>query len=270
MTDNMATPSAPDTYYVAAAILVGSAATTHLVNSINLDMRPFLSNRAGKVMEATAQKGFERVLNMVSVSDPLTPPISPIATSSRGYLETLPQRRGSRPQVDGISSPIQRTQLPPWEEKDVQDRLRNLIIKIPEKYPQSTYLGRSTFEPDSPTSLYARHRAFNETKYYGEIISANTEDGFIHASLHPSDVKTLMEKGWGQRHPLSGRLATRLAGLVDSNQPTPVAGSKVLLYAPRNSEDLKVIEQILNAAVWWVGGIDNRVDDEKDLDYVEV
>jgi hypothetical protein len=263
MTGTMASLWAPNFFYVAASILIGSTIITYLLKFIRLDIRPFLSTKTGKVIESTATKVCVRVLNMLAVSDPLTPPASPITRSSRGYLETLPQRRGSRPEIEGISSPIQRTQLPPWEQKDVQDRLRNLIIEIPEKYPQSTYLGRSTFEPASPTSLYARHRAFNETKYYGEIISANTEDGFIHASLHPSDVKTVIEKGWGQRHPLSGRLTSRLTGLVDGNQPSPVEGSKVLLYAPRNNEDLEVIEQILNAAVWWVGGIDNRVDDEQ-------
>lgn len=253
---------APNFFYVVASILIGSAAVTYLLKFVKFDIRPFLSTKPGRVLENTALRTFERFLNLISVSDPLIPPSSPISKSSRGYLETLPYRRGSRPEVEGIGSPIQRTQLPPWEEKDVQDRLRDLIIDIPEKYPQSTYLGRSTFEPASPTSLYARHRVFNETKYYGEIISANTEDGFIHSSLHPSDVKTVIEKGWGQRHPLSGRLTSRLTGLVDGNQSSPVEGSRVLLYAPRNDEDLEVIKQIINAAVWWVGGIDNRVDDE--------
>lgn len=261
----MSTLWAPNVFYVAASILVGSAAITYLLKFIKLDFRPFLPTKTGKVLENATQKVFERVLNVLSVSDPLTPPTSPLAKSSRGYLETLPQRPGSRPAVEGISSPIQRTQLTPWEQKDVQDRLRGLIVEIPEKYPHATYLGRSTFEPESPTTLYARHRAFNETKYYGEIISANTEDGFIHSSLHPNDVKIVIEKSWGQRHPLSGRLVSRLTGLMDANQPSPVEGSRVLLYAPRNSDDLLVIGQILNAAVWWVGGLDHRIDDEKVL-----
>ncbi|KAJ9607564.1 hypothetical protein H2200_007642 [Cladophialophora chaetospira] len=261
----MSTPWVPDFFYVAASILIGSALLTYLLKFIKLDIRPFLSTKSGKAIESATQKVFERFLNLLSVSDPLTPPNSPIAKSSRGYLENLPQRRGSRPEVEGIGSPIQRTQLPPWEQKDVQDRLRSLIIDIPEKYPHSTYLGRSTFEAESPTTLYARHRAFNETKYYGEIITANTDDGFIHSSLHPSDVKMVIKKGWGQRHPLSGRLVSRLTGLVDGNQPSPIEGSRVLLYAPRDSDDLLVIGQILNAAVWWVGGIDNRMDDEKIL-----
>ena len=253
-----------DFFYVGASILVGTAIVTYLLKFITIDIRPFLSTKPGRVIGSVIQKAFEQVLNTLSVSDPLTPLNSPIAKSSRGYLETLPQRTGSRPEVEGIGSPIQKTQLPLWEQKDIQDRLRNLIIEVPKTYPQSTYLGRSTYEPSSPTSLFARHRVFDETKYLGEIISANAEDGFIHSSLHPSDVKTVIEKGWGQRHPLSGRLTSRLTGLVDGNQPSPIAGSKVLLYAPRNDEDLEVIKHIINAAVWWVGGIDSR-DDEKML-----
>ncbi|EXJ71350.1 uncharacterized protein A1O5_05157 [Cladophialophora psammophila CBS 110553] len=253
---------APNLFYVASSILIGSTIVTCLLKFIKLDIKPFLSTKPGKALEASFQRTFERFLNILSVSDPLSPPSNPTTLSSRGYLESLPHRRGSRPEVEGISSPIQKTQLPPWEQKDVEDRLRNLIVDIPSRYPQSTYLGRSTFEPESPTSLYARHRAFNETKYYGEILSANTEDGFIHSTLHPSDVKTVIEKGWGQRHPLSGRVGSRVMRFFSANQPSPVEGSQVLLYAPRNNEDLEVIENIINAAVWWVGGIDNRVDDE--------
>ncbi|OAP60981.1 hypothetical protein AYL99_05985 [Fonsecaea erecta] len=253
---------APNLFYVASSILIGSTIVTYLLKFIKLDIKPFLSTKPGKALEASLQTAFERFLNILSVSDPLSPPSSPVTMSSRGYLESVPYRRGSRPEVEGISSPIQRTQLPPWEQKDVEDRLRSLIIDIPARYPQSTYLGRSTFEPESPTSLYARHRVFNETKYYGEILTANTEDGFIHSALHPSDVKTVIEKGWGQRHPLSGRVGSRFMRLFNANQPSPVEGSQVLLYAPRDQEDLEVIKEIINAAVWWVGGIDNRVDDE--------
>jgi hypothetical protein len=252
----------PNLFIVAAAIAVGTAFATYLLKVARANSKSLLASSSGKLVGATVHKVCERLLNIISVSDPLVAPTTSIAKFSRGYLESLPQRRGSRPEVDGISSPIQRTQLPPWEKQDVNDRLRKLIIDIPDKYPQSTYLGRSTFEPDSPTTLYARHRAFDQTKYYGEILSANTEDGFIHSSLHPCDVKTVIEKGWGQRHPLSGRLTSRLTGLVDSNLPSPVAGSRVLIYAPRNEEDLEVVEEIIKAAVWWVGGVEHKHDEE--------
>ncbi|KAH0842991.1 hypothetical protein AYO21_03294 [Fonsecaea monophora] len=262
MAMHMPTLLAPNLFYVASSILIGSTIVTYLLKFIKLDLKPFLSTKPGKALEVSLQTAFERFLNVLSVSDPLSPPTSPTTMSSRGYLESIPYRRGSRPEVEGISSPIQKTQLPPWEEKDVEDSLRNLIIDIPSRYPQSTYLGRSTFEPESPISLYARHRVFDETKYYGEILSANTEDGFIHSTLHPSDVKIVIEKGWGQRHPLSGRVGSRFMRLFSANQPSHVEGSQVLLYAPRDQDDLEVIQNIINAAVWWVGGIDNRVDAE--------
>ena len=248
--------TALELFYVVSSILIGSVIITYLLKFVTIDATP-------KIIRTAGVKVLERALDMISVSDPLVPPTIPANKSTRGYLETLPQRRGTRPAVEGFSSPIQRTQLPPWEEKNVQDRLRSLIIEIPEKYSQSTYLGRSTFEPSLPTTLFARHRIFDKTKYLGEIISANAEDGFVHSTLHSSDVKTVIEKGWGQRHPLSGRLTSRLTGLVDSNQPSPVAGSKVLLYAPRDDNDLEIMKHIINAAVWWVGGINSRMDDEK-------
>ena len=254
--------SAPDIFYVASFILVGSAIATYLINFITSSLKPLSSSKAGRAVKTTLQKSFERCLDVLSVSDPLSPPSSPTSQSTRGYLEHLPQRRGPRPQVEGVSSPVQTTQRPPWEQKDVDGRLRDLIIDLANRYPLNTYLGRSTFEPASSTSLYARHRIFNKTKYYGEIVSANATDFFIHATLHPSDVKIMIERGWGQRDPLSGRFGSLAKRLISGAYPGPVTGSQVLIYAPRHNEDLDVIKDIIDAAVWWVGGIEHKADEE--------
>ncbi|KAK5212978.1 hypothetical protein LTR96_010425 [Exophiala xenobiotica] len=197
--------------YAIAAILVGSAIITYLLKFVNLDLKPFLSTKQGKALQDISSYLYERFLKALSVSDPLSPPSSPSTIVSRGYLETLPRRTGPRPIITGVSHPRQITHLSP-EEKQVPDRLRQLISEVSARYPSTTYLGRSTFEsiPSSPTTLYARHRIFNETRYYAA--------------------------------------------------PTP--SSQVLLYAPRDQADLDVLGQVVNAAVWWVGGIDARLDDE--------
>jgi hypothetical protein len=72
----------------------------------------------------------------------------------------------------------------------------------------------------------------------------------------------VIEKGWGQRHPLSTRLASWVVRLSGQSLAAPTPSSQVLLYAPRDQADLDVLGQVVNAAIWWVGGIDARLDDE--------
>jgi hypothetical protein len=247
--------------YVFLAISIGSALITCLLKIARFDVGRLLSTKQGLVISSLAETIYERFLHTLSVSDPLSPPARSSSSSSRGYLETLPQRTGPRPSVVGTSTPKQTTQTVSGAEKDLTDRLRSVITTINTTYPHTTYLGRSTFE-DGNITLFARHRVFDHTKYYGEILNADSFDGFMSTTLHPSDVRTVIEKGWGQRHPLSGRRASWLLRLLGQAHATPTPSSRVVLYAPRSQEDLEAVEQIINAAVWWVGGIDSRVEQE--------
>ncbi|KAI1616366.1 hypothetical protein EDD36DRAFT_461249 [Exophiala viscosa] len=250
--------------YALGAIVLGTAAITLVLHLIDFDIEHCMSTKQGVAIQNIFNPLYERLLQAVSVSEQLatTTPSSP-TVSYRGYLETLPRRTGSRPIITGVSSPRQTTQLPPTE-KQVTARLREVITNVSARYPSATYLGRSTFEsePTSPITLYARHRVFDKTQYYGEILKANKADGLIECTLHPSDVRTVIETGWAQRHPLSTRLASWLVWGRGGCTAAPTPASQVLLYAPRDQADLEVIGQVVNAAVWWVGGIDSRLDDE--------
>lgn len=247
--------------YVLVSIFIGSSIITCLLKICRFDVRPLLATKPGVAISSLAERICERCLYALSVSDPLSPPARSSSSSSRGYLETLPQRSGPRPSVVGTSNPKQTTQTVTGAEKDLNDRLRSVITTINSTYPHTTYLGRSTFE-DGNITLFARHRVFDHTKYYGEILNADNFDGFMSTTLHPADVRTVIEKGWGQRHPLSSRRASWFLRLLGQAQATPTPSSRVVLYAPRNQEDLEAVEQIINAAVWWVGGIDSRVEQE--------
>jgi len=60
-------------------------------------------------------------------------------------------------------------------------------------------------------------------------------DGSLHVVLDPADAAQAIEHCWGQLHPAEGRAA----GLP----PT-----YVLLYSPRNPDEVAVVEQLLDAA----------------------
>jgi len=63
-------------------------------------------------------------------------------------------------------------------------------------------------------------------------------------NLHPADAAVVLERGWGQRHPLArggwlGRFVPR---------------EFVMVYAPRDERELRVVGRVVEAAAWWVGG----------------
>lgn len=57
----------------------------------------------------------------------------------------------------------------------------------------------------------------------------------MHIVLSPTDAKKVIEAGWGELHPFAGRLL-------------PVK-TYMLVYSPRNTADIAVINIVLEAAV---------------------
>lgn len=64
-------------------------------------------------------------------------------------------------------------------------------------------------------------------------------EGSAHVTLSLADATQVIEKGWGERHPLSGRF-----------EPW----GYVMLYAPRNVEELNVVGKLLRAGVHFMSG----------------
>ncbi|MCJ1314264.1 hypothetical protein MMC25_007944 [Agyrium rufum] len=83
-----------------------------------------------------------------------------------------------------------------------------------------------------------------------EIVHLHTMDSSMHLTLHPSDAALVLEKGWGEMHPLAGRGPWVPKGFT-------------MVYAPVTEEDVGVIVEIIKAAGWWVGGCLLKSDREK-------
>jgi hypothetical protein len=82
---------------------------------------------------------------------------------------------------------------------------------------------RSCFEKHG-LGLFARHPV-NKT-CQGEIFHVHPSDHSMHMNLHPDDIKEVLEKGWGQRHPLARKGWWFLGAM-------PVPEDFVMIYAPR-------------------------------------
>jgi len=67
----------------------------------------------------------------------------------------------------------------------------------------------------------------------------------IHVEVHPEDAKIIIDKGWGERHPLANEWAPMGKFL---------AVGFMLVYAPRNLEEVEVVMRIMGAGMGWASG----------------
>ncbi|RAL65205.1 hypothetical protein DID88_001311 [Monilinia fructigena] len=90
-----------------------------------------------------------------------------------------------------------------------------------------------------------------------------SHDNSFHMNLHPDDAKDILEKGWGERHPMAGastpRAISNFLSCLPSSlsawlSPRVVPEQFVLIYAPRDNDELQVVCHIIEAAAFWVSG----------------
>jgi hypothetical protein len=74
---------------------------------------------------------------------------------------------------------------------------------------------------------------------YREIGHMHGSDGSLHLNLAPKDAKLVLERGWGQRHPLAG---------------TVLYLGDVMVYAPKSEDELEVVKKITRAAAKFMLG----------------
>jgi hypothetical protein len=77
-------------------------------------------------------------------------------------------------------------------------------------------------------------------KIFFEVAHVHPKDNSLHVYVSPRDARTVIERGWGQKFPV-----TWLA-----------PPSWIMVYAPRNEMEVEVIREIVRAAVSFAIGID--------------
>ncbi|KAK8042015.1 hypothetical protein PG993_006538 [Apiospora rasikravindrae] len=198
-------------------------------------------------------QGYLRInwFKLWALRDPLEPlQEDPTIEPAVGILRKspLPYRCGPRPDVVGIA-PQRQVDQPGSQECYL--KLRKILEQHGRKHNASIGIGTSCFEKHG-MGLFARF-PFNKT-CQGEICHVHNTDYAMHMNLHPNDVKEVLEKGWGQRHPLACETWLRM----------PVPRQFMLVYAPRNMDELKIICKIIEAAEWWVMAKEYEIDTLED------
>ncbi|TID21505.1 hypothetical protein E6O75_ATG04900 [Venturia nashicola] len=187
--------------------------------------------------------GYLRIkfLGLFALRNPYIPPAIPSAINRTPYLTKLPRRAGARPIVRGIAPHRQIDQK-------ISSRLfEELLARISQLGVTHKGLrnGTSCLEKHGP-GLFAQ-TPVNRTRHcYDEIMHAHPSDGSMHLCIHPADAALVLSQAWGERHPLSK------GGWLERFVPPGF----VMVYAPRNEEEVEIIMRIVKAACWWVGNVD--------------
>ena len=157
------------------------------------------------------------------------------------WLSQLPRREGSRPRT--AVHPV------PQRQADQSGTLRARVAVLDEfdavgaQAPDAVGYRRSFFEKhsDAITVLHLDNSPAIIHAARGEIAHVHPVDGSMHMTFSPSDAITVLEAGWGERHPLSGKSPSLSIGYL-------------FIYSPRTIEEATVIGQLLSASVAYAIG----------------
>jgi hypothetical protein len=243
-------PTAPTSAFAlvtpAIVTLLTLAVISTITHMIHNDFKAFVSLGPGGT--PTTIPGYLRIkfLGLFALKNPYIPaPTSATFINRPAYLTKVVKRAGPRPKVSGIAP---HRQVDQKATPAIFQDLRAAILGLAETNKTKLRHGTSCLEKHGP-GLFALTPINRSRHCNGEVCHAHPSDGSIHLTLHPKDAAIVLQQAWGERHPLStGGWLSRF-----------VPAGFVMVYAPRDEEEVKIVMGIVKAAVWWVGGIDVEV-----------
>ncbi|KAF7309053.1 hypothetical protein MKEN_01106900 [Mycena kentingensis (nom. inval.)] len=191
----------------------------------------------------------------------------------RAWLPELPKRNGDRPKttshiiqrqastaLPSYAPPLTLAQLNQYPDPEFVDKsLKGMVIpRVQARHESTTQLALSKFEfhataifvlPDMPIDNpkhIPSHDTVRRTKR--EVAHMHDyHDCTLHLALAAQDGRQVLEKGWGQRHPLAG-----------PGMPGPPT-EWTFIYAPRDEEEVKVVETIVEASIAYMTNAEKPV-----------
>ena len=152
------------------------------------------------------------------------------------WLKDLPARKGPRPRTAVYPIPHrQLDQTPPVEMRRFQDQMFDDYV---EQRSQFVCYQVSNYEHHNNELFVRKDQIVSPVGQVtrGEVAHVHESDGSMHMIFGPSDARTVIEKGWGERHPLSG---------VYPGLPV----TYLMIYAPRDPEEVALVQQLVRAAI---------------------
>ncbi|KAF8471192.1 hypothetical protein BDZ91DRAFT_516230 [Kalaharituber pfeilii] len=234
-------------YLLTVFILVAALV---LGNIVYKDYLTFLSLGRGGVPYNFFGYLFITLHRPFALSDFLEPPPVPDHLKETGHLDpsTLPTRKGTRPIVKGI---IPQRLVTDQGVPTTFAQVHSVFAALIAAYPAKCIIAQSCAESHSTGLFSLNNVSFGRNTQPappevcgGEVTHVHPFDGSLHVTLHPEDARTVIEAGWGERHPLAN--GWRFSKFL----PTGF----VILYAPRNNVEVETVMRIVGAAMGWVSG----------------
>jgi Family of unknown function (DUF5519) len=139
-------------------------------------------------------------------------------------------RPGPRPETTPRNPHTQVTQNAPPE---LQERVFTFASALP-----GVVVGPSEVSVPGARAFHAREsseappEAFMVGREFAHLHPPS--DGSLHMALPPDVVDRVIENGWAERHPLAGRHG--------------LPGNIVMVYGPRDEDELAVVEDLVRAS----------------------
>ncbi|MCJ1288301.1 hypothetical protein MMC26_007656 [Xylographa opegraphella] len=156
------------------------------------------------------------------------------------FLEgDLPEREGTRPKIATYVAPHR--QLTDKSTAELEQLLGSSVRKIAEDNALITEIMPSILEGGSSPALSILESVYTESHLHvprapREVFHMHAGEGSAHGIYSWTDAVMIIEKGWGEMHGLSG-------------QALGFPHSYLMIYAPRNAEEVKVVSMLARAAV---------------------
>ncbi|GAB1320989.1 hypothetical protein MFIFM68171_11199 [Madurella fahalii] len=173
----------------------------------------------------------------------------------RGRIFSLPVRHGRRPIVKSVAP---NRQLDQKGSPAVFHTVENMFQSYQLLHPEHLQIKPSVLERDVSALFHGIGDSGQQweervEQWEGEIAHVHVADGSVHVVLHPEDIKTVIEAGWGERHPLcaNNKHRFRFYFNIIRKQPLPVPEGLVFIYAPRSEWEIEVLDVIIQSAIWY-------------------
>ena len=158
------------------------------------------------------------------------------ALGAAAHLGPLPRRRGPRPTI--APWPIPHRQLDQFPGPEIRVALDGVFEDALGRHAKTVHSKLSRFEKHNPAVTLrdpaAGHADAGLSE--GETAHIHPHDGSMHMIFSSADAASVLDAGWGERHPL--------AGVVPE-----LPSTYIYVYPPRDGAELGIVAQLLNAAI---------------------
>lgn len=166
----------------------------------------------------------------------------PDADPANTALRALPERPGPRPRVS--RHPVPHRVLDQSPPEPLTAALQSLLDEYGTKSPLLEHRTSRWEKHHQAVCLRGEHHPTELARAAGgEIAHLHPSDGSLHVVLSPADAQQVIDRGWGELHPLAG-----------ARPGIGLPATYVLLYPPRTIGDLAPLHAILTAAAQHMTG----------------